>query len=186
MVAQQFAVRHPHKLEKALVVCAGNEASPLATGWRHVQRQVLSLGLETGEIEKSVAIARSLAMCTYRSEREFSRRFRDRKEGQHPASAYLDHCGTRFAEIFDIYAYLCLSQSIDDHLVEPERISVPVDLVGFNTDQIVPVHQLISMRQRLGGKGSLTLSDSIYGHDAFLKETGAVSRIIREHLEIEQ
>ncbi len=183
MVAQQFAARHPQRLNKALVICAGHEATPLATGWRHVQRQVLGLGLDCGEVARAVSIARSLAMCTYRSDREFSKRFATGVNPASSATAYLDHCGAHFARRFNIYAYLCLSQSIDDHHVQPQEISVPVDLAGFNSDQIVPVRQLIALRQLLGSKCSLTLSDSIYGHDAFLKEENAVSGVIREHLE---
>jgi homoserine O-acetyltransferase len=186
MVAQQLAARHPHRLNKALVVCAGHEATALATGWRHVQRQVLELGLASGRSEEAISIARSLAMCTYRSEREFSSRFRRKPGGGHAAADYLDHCGRRFAEVFDIHAYLCLSQSIDDHYLVPEDVSVHLDLAGFSSDQLVTVQQLISLRHRLGGTGCLTLADSIYGHDAFLKEVSAVSDIIREHLESKQ
>jgi len=178
MVALQFAALFPDRLGKMLAFCAGHRASSMACGWRHVQRQVLDFGIRNGDHKTAVRIARSLAMCTYRSEREFSRRFR----GNSPV-AYLDHCGEAFSEQFNIYAYRCLSQSIDDHHFDPADIGIHVDLAGFTTDQIVPPEQLMELRRRLGGERSLKLLDSPYGHDAFLKERGIVSAIIRRHLE---
>lgn len=183
MVALQFAARFPRRLCKALVLCAGHHPSPLATGWRHVQRQVLEFGISRGSPEAGVRIARSLAMCTYRSEREFQRRFAPTGPHQASPAAYLDHCGAAFADRFNVYSYLCLSQSIDDHRVDPSAITTALDLVGFTTDQVVPPTQLIALRGKLAGDNSLKLLDSPFGHDAFLKERGAVSSIIRKHLE---
>ncbi len=37
-----------------------------------------------------------------------------------------------------------------------------------------------------GGTGCLALADSIYGHDAFLREVSAANDIIREHPESKQ
>jgi homoserine O-acetyltransferase len=148
-----------------------------------VQRQVLSLGIETGQVARAVGIARSLAMCTYRSDREFAERFVPAANGADSAVGYLDHCGEHFAARFDVHAYLCLSHSIDAHEIRPGEIGIPLDLAGFNSDQIVPVRQLVEFRRLLGGTGSLTLADSPFGHDAFLKENDAVSSVIRNHLE---
>lgn len=180
MVALQFAAHYPDRAGRALVLCAGDRASSLASGWRHVQRSVLEFGISRGDPTTAVQIARALAMCTYRSEREFSRRFRS--PGGSPA-AYLDHCGIDFARRFNIYAYRCLSRSIDDHFVDPAAITIPIDLVGFSTDQIVPAQQLIDLSRRLPRAGWLKLIDSSYGHDGFLKEEASVGRVIRKHLE---
>jgi homoserine O-acetyltransferase len=180
MVALQFAAHFPEYARTALVFCASDRASSLASGWRHVQRKVLEFGIASGDSETAMQIARSLAMCTYRSEREFARRFPS--PGGSPA-IYLDHCGSTFARQFNIYAYRCLSQSIDDHYVNPSTVTIPIDLVGFCTDQIVPPQQLIDLNLRLPGARRLKLIDSPYGHDGFLKEVGPVGRMIRSHLE---
>lgn len=183
MVALQLAARYPDSLKRALIFCAADRPSPLASGWRHVQRQVLEFGIAAGKTREAVRIARALAMCTYRSEREFSRRFAFNQTGIGSLADYLDHCGDRFSEQFGVYSYRCLSQSIDDHVVDPAAIGCRVDLVGFTTDQIVPPQQLIELRRRLSGDGSLRLLDTPYGHDAFLTEKGVVGPIIRKHLE---
>lgn len=183
MVALQFAATFPERLRTALVLCAAHQSSPLATGWRHVQREILGLGIRHGDTTDAVRIARSLAMCTYRADREFSRRFPPRSGGMSPVTDYLDHCGRRFSSTFNVYAYLCLSRSIDEHFVDPAAIGVPLELVGFSTDQIVSPAQLFEFRSKLRGPGSVKIFDSQYGHDAFLVETGAVSKLIRRHLE---
>lgn len=183
MVALQFASGFPHRLAKALVLCAAHQASPLATGWRHVQREILALGIRHDDTANAVRIARSLAMCTYRAEPEFSRRFPPSGGGISPVTEYLDHCGARFSGRFNVYAYLCLSRSIDEHFVSPGSISVPIDLVGFSSDQIVSPAQLFDLKSRLGGECSLQIVDTAFGHDAFLVETAVVSRGIRRHLE---
>ena len=122
-------------------------------------------------------------MCTYRAEREFTARFPARAGGISSVTEYLDHCGARFSDVFNIHAYLGLSRSIDEHHVNPASIGVPLDLVGFSTDQIVSPEQLFELRSRLRLASTLKIIDSQYGHDAFLVETGAVAKLIRRHLE---
>ncbi len=183
MVALQMAARYPHRLERSLVVCAAHGPAPLASGLRHVQREILRFGQKHHNKEEAVRIARALAMCSYRSEQEFFDRFTSGSEGVKDAAAYIDHCGRIFSETFDLHSYLCLSQSIDDHQVDPHEIHVAVDLLGFGSDQIVPPRQLDDLRAQLGGAGFLRLVDSQYGHDAFLKEPVEVAVTIRAHLE---
>ena len=184
MVALQLAKLAPAGLRNCLVICAAHEASPQASAWRHVQRQILELGLATGQETQSLKLARSLAICGYRSEQEFATRFEAGVlTGPCSVTAYLDYCGAKFAGNFNIHSYLCLSESIDTHRFSVADATIPVDLLGFHSDQLVPPHQLIRLRKKLGTSGKLTLKPSLYGHDAFLKERQAVAREIKEHLE---
>lgn len=184
MVALQLAALAPAGLRHCLVIGAADEPSPQATAWRHVQRQVLELGLAAGQTTTALKIARSLAICGYRSEREFACRFKAGAEsGPDSVTDYLDYCSTRFAVDFNIHSYRCLSASIDDHRFSPHQAKVPVDLLGFSSDQLVPVHQLVRLRKELPAGGKLILKPSIYGHDAFLKEKNIVARVITDHLE---
>jgi homoserine O-acetyltransferase len=95
----------------------------------------------------------------------------------------LSHQGESFSQRFDPYSYLCLSTSIDTHQVAPKSIAIPVDLLGFSSDQLVPVSQLKMLQKKLKQNGFLQLIESIYGHDAFLKETAEVAEILKQHLE---
>ncbi len=182
MVTLAFAQHFPYLLKRALVICAAESPCPLATGWRHIQREILQLALAQGEPEKGLKLARALAVTTYRSEQEFADRF---AAGLGPDGClpYLNHQGESFSQRFDPYSYLCLSTSIDTHQVDVANIVIPIDLLGFSSDQLVPVSQLQKLQKKLKQTGFLQLIESIYGHDAFLKEAAEVAEILKHHLE---
>jgi homoserine O-acetyltransferase len=66
--------------------------------------------------------------------------------------------------------------------VDPSAITVPTTLIGVTSDQIVPIEQLRELAFVLGGVTELVEIDSLYGHDAFLKETSAIGSILRRVL----
>jgi homoserine O-acetyltransferase len=177
MVALAFCELFPGLVGRSLVICAAHQAWPLATGWRHIQRELVRFGLRHDDVATGLKLARALAVTTYRSGVEFAQRF----ESGPGCTAYLEHCGERFS--FDPYAYLCLSQSIDAHRVAPEDIDVPIDLIGFDSDQLVPPVQLEALHRALPQARALRLIETLYGHDAFLKEDALIAKNIKHHLE---
>lgn len=181
MVALAFGEQFPELTRRLLVICAAHESWPLASGWRHVQREILSFALRHHEPETGLKLARALAVTTYRSGQEFSTRFGPGAEGG--VVDYLEHCGESFSQRFDPQAYLCLSQSIDSHRIDPERVTVPVDLIGFSSDQIVPPDQIQELYGLLAQPRRLVLIPTLYGHDAFLKEDSLMTQHIKTHLE---
>ena len=122
-------------------------------------------------------------MTTYRSATEFAMRFSADESGANHCKEYLLHCGERFARDFRGEEFLSLSQSIDQHCIKPESIQVSVDILGFNSDQIAPPEQLRTFHGRLAQPGNFNIIHSLYGHDAFLKESAAIDKHIRQHLE---
>ncbi len=182
MVTQAVAADHPNTLRRALVIGAANQPWPMASAWRHVQRRLVHLGLEHQLETETLALARSLAMTTYRSGQEFCERF-GTADGIRDLTDYLEHCGRQFCDRFDPYAYLTLSRSIDKHQIDPRDIAVPLDVLGFDSDQISPPEQLREFHSRLPGGGFFHIARSTFGHDAFLKETGCVGHHVRQHLE---
>jgi homoserine O-acetyltransferase/O-succinyltransferase len=81
--------------------------------------------------------------------------------------------------------FLALSESIDLHRVEPERITVPATLVALEGDAVVPPWQVRALADRLAGPVSLHTIASACGHDAFLTETQAVSAILAPSIDPE-
>jgi homoserine O-acetyltransferase len=75
MVALAFAERFPARLRHAVVVSAAHRTHPMSTAWRSVQRAIVRYALSHGEGPRGLALARALAMATYRSAREFEERF---------------------------------------------------------------------------------------------------------------
>ncbi|HTE40541.1 MAG TPA: hypothetical protein VK629_06920, partial [Steroidobacteraceae bacterium] len=96
--------------------------------------------------------------------------------------SYLYARGQAYADSYKPEAFVCLSESIDLHTVEPDKIRVPTTLVAVAEDQLVPLADIRSLASRLGGPGTLVELSSLYGHDAFLKETAALKKVFSEAL----
>lgn len=187
MVALAFAARHPHALDRLVLLAGAHRPHPLSTAQRSIQRGIVRLGQASDQTEAALALARQLAMTTYRGSEEFSRRFASAPEFRDgrfhfPVEAYLEHQGRRFAERFDAARFLALSESIDLHDVAPERVSAPAALIGFASDRLVPLSDLCELQRRLPGGATLEVIDSPYGHDGFLKEADRLAPLLRDAL----
>jgi homoserine O-acetyltransferase/O-succinyltransferase len=101
---------------------------------------------------------------------------------QLPVEEYLYARGQAYADSYVPEAFVCLSESIDLHRVEPARISVPTTLVAVCEDQLVPLADMQSLHQRLGGPKELVEMSSLYGHDAFLKEAATLKQVFGKAL----
>ena len=183
MVALAFAELFPDRAGRLVIVSAGAEPHPAATAARELQRRVVALGLENGCGEQALAIARGMAMMTYRTAQEFDTRFTGGIEARCPLTtsapgAYLQARGRDFLTVMSPHRFLSLSGSIDRHRVDPARIGCPILLVGADSDQLVPPTQLRSLAARCGGPAELHLLPSRYGHDMFLKEAEALGGIV--------
>lgn len=185
MVGLAFAACHPLAVERLLLLAGAHRAHPLATAQRAVQRDIVRLGRASGRVQEALGLARQLAMTTYRGSEEFARRFGTGAEYRDdrfhfPVEDYLQHQGRQFAAHFDPERFLALSESIDLHDVAPERISTPATLVGFSSDRLVPLADMCELQRRLRGPATLTVIDSPYGHDGFLKEAEQLAPLLRE------
>jgi homoserine O-acetyltransferase len=87
-----------------------------------------------------------------------------------PVEQYLFARGSDYAARYKPESFLCLSESIDLHHVDATRIFVPTTAVAIREDQLVPLADMRGLVARLP-VGRLHEISSIYGHDAFLKES---------------
>jgi homoserine O-acetyltransferase len=185
MVTLALLEEFPQRVQKALVISCAHHTSPQSTGLRSIQRDIVQLGLEHNCAEQALALARALAMVTYRSCEELSHRFAGSahigEEGlDAPIVRYLRARGSAFAQAFNPQAFYCLSQSIDLHQIDPSKIISPITCVGVIEDQLIPI-DLIQQMATLANAEFIKIH-SIYGHDAFLKEHETIGWIIRKHL----
>ena len=188
MVTLALAQAHPERIRHAVVLSAAHRTHPMSTAWRSVQRAVVRYALGHGEGRRGLVLARALAMATYRSAREFEERFAGPAEAtpggfRFPVETYLMARGERYAAAYKPEAFVCLSESIDLHRVEPASIRVPTTLLGVLEDQLVPVADMRALRDGHGGNCSLVEISSIYGHDAFLKETEVLRDLLARALD---
>ena len=175
MVALAFGERYPERVSRLVVIGAADRTHPMATAWRSVQRRILQFAVECGRAKDGLQLARALAMATYRSAEEFEARFDGAptlgaERFSFPVEQYLFARGSDFAEKHKPEAIVCLSESIDLHRVEAARIFVPTTIVAIREDQLVPLTDLRGLAARLPAARLHEIS-SIYGHDAFLKES---------------
>ena len=176
MVALAFGERYPERVSRIVVIGAADRAHPLSTAWRSVQRRVVRFAITQGNGRDGLELARALAMTTYRSSEEFDARFagpaqRDAEDRfVFPVEEYLFARGRDYSSRYVPEALLCLSKSIDLHHVEAARICVPVTAVAIREDRLVPLADMRALVARLP-EGRLHEISSLFGHDAFLKES---------------
>jgi homoserine O-acetyltransferase/O-succinyltransferase len=187
MVALAFAERYPQLVKHIVVISAAHRAHPMATAWRSVQRAVVRYAAQDGEGAEGLRLARALAMATYRSPAEFEQRFSGpavqvNGRFQFPVESYLLARGDAYAAAYIPEAFVCLSESIDLHQVEAANIRVPASLVAVIEDQLVPLSDMRALKQRLAGPAELVELSSLFGHDAFLKETEALRQVFARAL----
>jgi len=182
MVALSLAERRPAFARRVLAISAADGSHPMASALRWIQREIVRLGEAAGQARAGVALARALAMTTYRTADEFHERFGAGPDGAGAVTAYLAARGEAFAERWTAGRFRQISESLDLHQVDPKRIGIPVTLVGVVSDTLVPVRQLQALRESLGPGEPLHLLDSPWGHDAFLKEPTAIARLIDRSL----
>ena len=175
MIALAFARQFPDSVGRIAVLCAAHRPSPMAQAWREIQRRILRLAIEEGRPRDGVALARSLAMTSYRTPEEFAARFDYRLDGANAVGPYLAARGEDYAAKMTAYRYLALSSAIDRHDERPEEIAARALLIAADSDRLVPLTDVLDMQKRLAGRARLVVLNSRYGHDAFLKETAAIA-----------
>lgn len=184
MVALAFAERFPERVERLVVISAAHETHPMSTALRAVQRRIVELGLDTGRATDALALARALAMTTYRTADEFADRFDTAPVEQHagdatfPVELYLRHVGEKFAAAWRPERFLALSLSADLHRVDPAAVRTPTVLIAAQGDTIVPNDQMKRLSARLAAPNLLVTMPTRHGHDAFLTEPEKIGRVL--------
>ena len=178
-VAQQLAALLGERLHRLVLLSAAHRPAQFGLALRHIQRSILDLG---GESTQALALARELAVLCYRTTEGVEQRFvQDDDRGG--VTGWLQHHGAAFTARFDTAAYRCLGRSLDGHYIDPATIRAPTTVFAVREDLTVPLSLLHEYVARAGGPCELVEISSPHGHDAFLKETAAVSAVLVAALE---
>ncbi|WP_345303082.1 homoserine O-succinyltransferase MetX [Lysobacter hankyongensis] len=182
MVGLQFAARHPRRVGRLVAISGAHRSHPYASAWRALQRQAVALGQLQCDESQGLALARQLAMLSYRTPAEFAERFDAAPTVAHDrvrvaAEDYLEHCAATWVARTSPTAFLRLSESIDLHRVEPREVGVPTTVVAIAEDRLVPLEDLFALSEALP-RGEIHVLRSKFGHDAFLIETRAIGDVI--------
>jgi homoserine O-acetyltransferase len=184
MVALCFAQRYAELVKHIVVLSAADKAQVLSTAWRSVQRQIVREAIARGDGPGGLKLGRALAMATYRSAVEFQLRFggaptRNGNRFRFPIEDYLFARGDDYVQKYRAESFLVLSESIDLHEMDATQVHTPATLIAVREDQLVPFNDMQALSARLNGPRQLIEINSIYGHDAFLKEGAALTAIIK-------
>ncbi|MGM0587131.1 MAG: homoserine O-acetyltransferase MetX [Bacteroidota bacterium] len=200
MQALEWYIMEP-RVESAVVIATGAHHSPWAIGFNHAQRRAITSSHDwnQGQYDPSdppgsgLAVARQLAMLSYRSPRDyaskFGRRFQPEQLHQFEVESYLDYQGRKLVQRFDPWSYIRLTQAMDSHDIlrgrdsgRIRRIPKPLQIIGIQSDQLYPPEEQEALAN-LFDHARLDLIDSPHGHDAFLIEFDQLESIIRPFLE---
>lgn len=187
MVALAFAQHWPERVRRLAVISAPASPHPAATAWRELQRRVVAFGLANRRGEEALAIARGMAMLSYRTAEEFEARFAGGIADSDPLAtsapgAYLRARGEAYPAVMSPGRFLSLSASLDRHKIDPAAIAVPVLAIGASSDRLVPPAQMRALAEALPD-ARLHILDCLFGHDMFLKEADKVGALVRPFLE---
>jgi homoserine O-acetyltransferase/O-succinyltransferase len=188
MQALEMAIQFPDRVEQAISIGAA-PLRAMGLGLNHLQRQIIQLdpAWKGGRYSpdepprQGLALARALAVCTYKSAELFEHRFARRPDrgGEDPwASAheqghglsgqrfdvagYLDYQGERFVDRFDANAYLAITRTMDTW--DPargfpsaeaafRRIQAEVMLVGISSDWLFPPDEIAALASAIEKAG---------------------------------
>ena len=153
-------------------------------GGRYDQQRPPSAGL---------AVARMMAMISYRSFASFEQRFgRCRMVGPedslYAAESYLHHHGAKLVARFDANCYVYLTRLMDSHDLARGRgeyeavlrtITQRTLVIGIRSDVLYPLEEQEELVRLIPG-ARLAILEHEHGHDTFLIEQQALSRIVRE------
>jgi homoserine O-acetyltransferase len=194
MVALELAVQRPAAVRHVVPIAAPAATGPMAIAWNHIQVELIErLG------DDGLALARELAMTTYRSETDFAERFGRELEpdGGTSVVSYLRHQGEKLVERFDGDTYRVLAQAMDLHDIGEGRGGRDAALarlgaggarltgIGIEGDILygpAQVRALVAAAASSGVEARYREVRSAKGHDAFLVEWDQLSGLLGEAL----
>ncbi|GAB4178948.1 MAG: homoserine O-acetyltransferase [Calditrichia bacterium] len=210
MQVWEWGVMYPDFADILIPIAAGIKHSAWATALNRTARKAImndpewNSGNYFHQPLKGLALAREIAMISYKSPELFSGKF-DRKiqdesrnkytidenDNYFQITNYLKYQGEKFTGRFDANSYIYLTKAMDLHDISDGRapagdvlseIKAFVLWIGINTDMLYPTSEFEPWIQYIP-KGTLKTLYTVHGHDGFLIEHNLLSNIVQPYLE---
>jgi len=197
MQALEWAAMEPLPVGAIAAIGAPASHSPWAVGLADAQRLAIRTdpAWRNGRYDprtpprQGLAVARMIAMCTYRSPGSFQLRFQRERHptGPFQVESYLRYQGEKLGDRFDPNAYLTLTEAMDTHDLARDRgclaevlsgLRAHVLVVGIRSDVLYQPDEVEGLARGIP-HAELAWIDSPHGHDAFLMEQELLSQTLR-------
>ena len=184
MQVLEWALAAPDLVETIAPIATSGRHSPWTIAWSDAQRQAIALDPVRG-----LAIARMIAMTTYRSHASLQSRFgRNRDGDQFVVESWLRNHGDKLVRRFDARTYLTLLDAMDSHDVARDRgeydhvlasIRQPALVIAIDSDVLYPPSEQEELALLIPN-ATLRTIDSLHGHDGFLIDAAAINDVLLE------
>lgn len=201
MQVLEWALLFPERVEAIAPIAVSGRHSAWCIGLSETQRQAIYAdpnwrnGYYTPEQPPitGLAVARMIAMSSYRSWASFEERFGRQQQVEHPSQpyaivSYLQHQGAKLVERFDANTYITLTHAMDTHDIARERgeyagvlqqITQPALIVAIASDVLYPPVEQQELARFIPKSNFVNLL-SIHGHDGFLIDMEALNDCIAQ------
>jgi homoserine O-acetyltransferase len=196
MQVLEWALLFPDRVDAIAPIAASARHSAWCIGLSEAQRQAIYADPRWREgcyppedgPDAGLAVARLIAMCSYRSRASLEARF-SRSEapaGGFAVEGWLRHHGRALVDRFDANTYVTLTKAMDTHDVGRGRggwrealatVRVPALVVSIDTDVLYPPAEQEELADALPLARLVRLA-SPHGHDAFLIESEVANAIV--------
>jgi homoserine O-acetyltransferase/O-succinyltransferase len=197
----EWAIEEPELFDHIVPIATNAFHSPWGRAFNASQRLCIELdpGWKSENPEAGIngmKVARGIALISYRNQDTYNFYQADQdlnSLGPYKSESYQAYQGEKLAARFNAYSYYCLSQSMDSHNVGRGRISITdalkkirakTHLIGIKGDLLFTEKEQIFLAENIP-EAKLDLIPSIYGHDGFLLEFDAITRIVQDFLQKE-
>ncbi|WP_433713623.1 homoserine O-acetyltransferase MetX [Nocardia sp. CA-084685] len=206
----EWMVGAPQRVAAALVLAVGARATADQIGTQTTQIAAIKAdpdwqGGDYHDTDRApmtgMGIARRIAHLTYRTEGELDHRFENnaqddedpREGGRYAVQSYLDHQAEKLCSRFDPATYVLLTEAMNRHDIGRGRggiaaalaaTPVPCVVGGVDSDRLYPLRTQQELADGLPGCEGLEIVHSRDGHDGFLTEAAAVSKLLTETMRL--
>lgn len=211
MQVLEWALMYPQIVKRIMPIATSAQHSAWAIGLNEAARLAIKndpeweQGKYRNQPQKGLALARIIAMISYRSQPSYQER-----QGRKPAQpyrknneylfsnqrqefamqSYLHYQGEKLVERFDANTYITISNAMDAHDVAGDRgnldevlgsIKAKTFCVGIDSDLLYPADEQKQIAERIP-EAEYKEIKSLHGHDAFLIEFDQMGEMVRQLL----
>lgn len=196
MQVLEWGALYPERVRSLIPIAISARHSPWCIGISEAQRAAIRAdpAFKDGAYAPDeppaagFAVARMIAMTSYRSWEGFQRRFGRRRSGrkQYQVESYLRYQGEKLVTRFDANSYIALTEAMDrfdlglgrgPYEAVLDALRMPALVISVDSDVLYPPQEQEELA-RLMPQGELAVVSSAHGHDGFLLEAEAVGEII--------